>query len=128
MPAARGLAGNVLDTLGAHRRADSFLVRGRLVREFVESVAGDEVIMSLAGHVSPAMVSRYSHVRIDAKQRAFTWFIRLKLVFEGSMILAKQKTPAPLTEDRYAGLEISVATARYFSSIRKPLSTWPARI
>ena len=32
--------------------------------------AGDEVIMSIAGHVSRAMLSRYSHVRTEAKRRA----------------------------------------------------------
>jgi hypothetical protein len=35
-----------------------------------EPAAGDEVIMSIAGHVSPAMLSRYSHVRMEAKRRA----------------------------------------------------------
>jgi len=30
----------------------------------------DEVIMSIAGHVSRAMLSRYSHVRMEAKRRA----------------------------------------------------------
>jgi len=35
-----------------------------------ESLAGDEVIMSIAGHVSLAMLSRYSHVRMEAKRRA----------------------------------------------------------
>jgi hypothetical protein len=34
------------------------------------SGAGDEAIMSIAGHVSLAMLSRYSHVRMDAKRRA----------------------------------------------------------
>ena len=34
------------------------------------SGAGDEVIMSIAGHVSRAMLSRYSHVRVEAKRRA----------------------------------------------------------
>ena len=34
------------------------------------SGAGDEVIMSIAGHVSRAMLSRYSHVRMEAKRRA----------------------------------------------------------
>jgi hypothetical protein len=38
--------------------------------ELAESGAGDEVIMSIAGHVSRAMLSRYSHVRIKAKRRA----------------------------------------------------------
>jgi hypothetical protein len=30
--------------------------------------AGDEVIMNIAGHVSRAMLSRYSHVRMEAKR------------------------------------------------------------
>ena len=34
-----------------------------------ESGAGDEVIMSIAGHVSRSMLSRYSHVRMEAKRR-----------------------------------------------------------
>ncbi len=41
-----------------------------LVIELAESGAGDEVIMSIAGHVSRAMLSRYSHVRMEAKRRA----------------------------------------------------------
>jgi hypothetical protein len=35
-----------------------------------ESGAGDEVIMSIAGHVSCAMLSCYSHVRIEARRIA----------------------------------------------------------
>ena len=35
------------------------------------TVLGDAwVIMSIAGHVSRAMLSRYSHVRMEAKRRA----------------------------------------------------------
>jgi hypothetical protein len=41
-----------------------------LVTELSETGAGDEVIMSIAGHVSRAMLSRYSHVRMEAKRRA----------------------------------------------------------
>jgi integrase len=41
-----------------------------LVTELSKSGAGDEVIMSIAGHVSRAMLSRYSHVRMEAKRRA----------------------------------------------------------
>jgi len=40
------------------------------VTELSESGAGDEVIMSIAGHVSRAMHSRYSHVRMEANRRA----------------------------------------------------------
>ena len=38
--------------------------------ELAESGPGDEVIMSIAGHVSRARLSRYSHVRMEAKRRA----------------------------------------------------------
>jgi hypothetical protein len=44
--------------------------RSTLVTELAESGAGDEVIMSIAGHLSRAMLSRYSHVRMEAKRRA----------------------------------------------------------
>ncbi len=44
--------------------------RHTLVTELAEAGAGDEVIMSIAGHVSRAMLSRYSHVRMEAKRRA----------------------------------------------------------
>ena len=44
--------------------------RHTLVTELAESGAGDEVIMSIAGHVARAMLSRYSHVRTEAKRRA----------------------------------------------------------
>jgi integrase len=42
--------------------------RHTLVTALAES--GDEVIMSIAGHVSRAMLSRYSHVQMEAKRRA----------------------------------------------------------
>jgi len=42
--------------------------RHTLVTELAEGGAGDEVIMSIAGHVSRAMLSRYSHVRMEAKR------------------------------------------------------------
>ena len=41
-----------------------------LITELAGSGAGDEVIMSIAGHVSRATLSRYSHVRMEAKRRA----------------------------------------------------------
>ena len=44
--------------------------RHALVTELAEPGAGDEAIVSIAGHVSLAMLSRYSHVRMDAKRRA----------------------------------------------------------
>src|ERR1019366_6011554 len=44
--------------------------RHTLVTELAESGTGNKVIMSIAGHVSRAMLSRYSHVRMEAKRRA----------------------------------------------------------
>jgi hypothetical protein len=44
--------------------------RPTLVTELAESGAGDEVIMTIAGHFSRAMLSRCSHVRMEAKRRA----------------------------------------------------------
>jgi integrase len=44
--------------------------RHTLITELAESGAGDEVIMSIAGHVSRAMLSAYPHVRMEAKRRA----------------------------------------------------------
>ena len=38
--------------------------RHTLVTEPAESGTGDEVIMSIAGHISRTMLSRYAHVRI----------------------------------------------------------------
>lgn len=43
---------------------------GDFVFGYAGSGAGDEVIMSIADHVSRAMLSRYSHVRMEAKRRA----------------------------------------------------------
>ena len=40
------------------------------LRSHIEWAAGHEVIMSIAGHVSRAMLSRCSHVRMEAKRRA----------------------------------------------------------
>ena len=44
--------------------------RHALVTELAESRAGREVIMSIAGHISRAILSRYSYVRMEAKRRA----------------------------------------------------------
>src|ERR1035437_6036959 len=44
--------------------------RHTLVTELAESGAGDEVVISIVGTVSRAMLSRYSHVRMEAKRRA----------------------------------------------------------
>jgi integrase len=44
--------------------------RHTLVTELAENGAGDEVIMGIAGHVSPQMLKHYSHIRMEAKRKA----------------------------------------------------------
>jgi len=44
--------------------------RHTLITELAESGAGDQTIMDIAGHVSRQMLSRYSHIRMEAKRRA----------------------------------------------------------
>ena len=65
---ARELNCPPLNDMGFHVRWHDN--RHTLVTELAESRAGDEVIMSIAGHVSRSMLSRYSHVRMEAKRRA----------------------------------------------------------
>jgi integrase len=81
-PAGRGQASDPASPVTTLRTAwtkvrDKAKVVGRWhdnrhtpVTELAESGAGDEVIMSIAGHVSRAMLSRYSHVWMEAKRRA----------------------------------------------------------
>ncbi len=44
--------------------------RHTLITELAENGAGDETIMEIAGHVSRQMLSRYAHIRTDAKRKA----------------------------------------------------------
>jgi integrase len=45
-------------------------LRHQAITELSESLASDQTIMSIAGHVSPKMLAHYSHVRMDAKRKA----------------------------------------------------------
>jgi integrase len=42
--------------------------RHTLITELGESGAGEQTIMDIAGHVSRQMLSRYSHVRMEARR------------------------------------------------------------
>ena len=50
--------------------------RHTLVTELAESGAGDQTIMDIAGHVSKQMLSRYSHIRMEAKRKALEGIVR----------------------------------------------------
>jgi integrase len=45
-------------------------LRHTFISRLAESQASDSTVMALAGHVSRAMMERYSHIRMDAKRRA----------------------------------------------------------
>ncbi|TDI12963.1 MAG: site-specific integrase, partial [Acidobacteria bacterium] len=45
-------------------------LRHTLITKLAESGAGDETIMAIVGHVSRRMLSRYAHIRTEAKRRA----------------------------------------------------------
>ena len=44
--------------------------RHAAITKLAESGAGDETIMAIAGHVSRGMLSRYAHIRTEAKRLA----------------------------------------------------------
>jgi hypothetical protein len=45
-------------------------LRHTFISRLAESQAFDSTVMVLAGHVSQAMMERYSHIRMEAKHRA----------------------------------------------------------
>jgi integrase len=45
-------------------------LRRTFISRLAESQASDSTVMALAGHVSRAMMERYSHIRMEAKRRA----------------------------------------------------------
>src|SRR5215467_4268456 len=67
--------------------------RHTLVTELAESGACDEVIMSIAGHVSRAMLSRYSHVRIEAKRRALDEIAARQKAADEKRVSDAEETP-----------------------------------
>ena len=44
-------------------------LRHHAITELAEGSTSDQVIMSIAGHVSPRMLAHYSHVRTEAKRK-----------------------------------------------------------
>src|SRR6202790_1287089 len=45
-------------------------LRHHAITELAESHVSDQTIMAIAGHVSQKMLSRYSHVRTEARRQA----------------------------------------------------------
>jgi integrase len=51
-------------------------LRHTLITKLAESGARDETIMGIAGHVSRRMLSRYAHIRTEAKRKALESIVR----------------------------------------------------
>jgi len=79
--------------------------RHTLITELAESGAGDETIMEIAGHVSRQMLSRYSHIRMQAKRRALAEIDRLRTAGNA----ARKKLGAQAQAQRNAATTANVA-------------------
>ncbi len=68
--------------------------RHTLITELAESGAGDETIMEIAGHVSRQMLSRYSHIRTEAKRKALEDVERKRTVTRDQRKVAEREKTA----------------------------------
>ena len=68
--------------------------RHTLITELAESGAGDETIMEIAGHVSRQMLSRYSHIRMEAKRKALAEVDRQRAADKAQRETARGTTQA----------------------------------
>ncbi len=55
---------------GCQRQLPVHDLRHTAITKLAESGASDSTIMALAGHLSRAMLERYSHIRMNAKRQA----------------------------------------------------------
>jgi integrase len=70
-------------------------LRHTFITKLAESGAGDEVIMAIAGHVSRAMLSRYAHIRTEAKRRALEAIAKKPAALESPAAVFDLEPPAP---------------------------------
>ncbi len=77
--------------------------RHTLITELVESGAGDQTIMDIAGHVSKQMLKHYSHIRMEAKRTALESIVKKPAAAKASKQQAErsaQKSPRRLQKGR----------------------------
>ena len=72
--------------------------RHTLITELAESGAGDETIMAIAGHVSRQMLTRYSHIRTEAKRHALEDVVARRQQVRN--IAAEKEVEQPATSTR----------------------------
>ena len=67
-------------------------LRHTVITKLAESGAGDETIMAIAGHVSRKMLSRYAHIRTEAKRRALEAVATKPITIPEAQAIAEQVT------------------------------------
>lgn len=71
--------------------------RHTLITELAESGAGDETIMAIAGHVSRQMLTRYSHIRTEAKRTALEEVVKNRQKARALRRQAEEDVPTKAT-------------------------------
>ena len=70
-------------------------LRHHAITELAESSASDQIIMAIAGHVSPKMLAHYSHVRLEAKRQALDALSKKAEGTVTSQITSQNQPPKP---------------------------------
>jgi hypothetical protein len=116
----------MLQSLPGSNHAHHSRNRHTLVTELSESGADDEVIMSIAGHVPRAMLSRYSHVRMEAKRRALDKIairqIAARSTSGGSAIARREATFDDALYQRQTERRIEGSLSRNLRRIPRPIT------
>ena len=106
-------------------------IRHTLITEFAESGAGDEVIMSIAGHVSRQMLARYSHIRMEAKRKALESIVNEQAPApqapRGPQSKRSAPTPRSRRSSRICGI-IALASALNLSFLQRRTCTVPGAL
>ncbi len=68
-------------------------LRHTAITKMAESGASDSTIMALAGHLSRAMLERYSHIRMNAKRQAMEFMTLKPKVERGTQSIPQSEEP-----------------------------------
>ena len=80
-------------------------LRHHAITELAESLATDQTVMAIAGHVSPKMLAHYSHVRLEAKRKVLD---ALSVGFSGSVTsqsTSQNSMPIPQVTENNGGAD-----------------------
>jgi hypothetical protein len=90
-----------------HRATFPHNNRHSSITELSKSGAGDKTIMEIAGHVSRQMLSRYSHIRMQAKREALEELARRRAAENAT----RKQSDAQAQAQQHAATAANVARA-----------------